>query len=299
MIKTYSKIAITILITVIASTSVYPQKPSELDYTPDMWDARLIKLLTLSGDLDSFTEASTRNEDTKASLNIDSIYSTLFDAVRTSRDLIEVYNVISCEPDREKARILVSQMIEAQVKFIELRMSFLDEKLPGTNSPALATYVTRLKHEVREVVLQLKSIDLGNTSSRKIRPPIDFSDAAKTSTKPKRTEESKGKSNSDPFVATYVGGNRAPEVTITNDSNRTLDLEVGTSKYQIKAKSNERIILDGGAYYFKASAPSVTPLEGLKDFQPGYVYTWTFYIVTTRSRTRTILPIPSRKKRRP
>ena len=86
-----------------------------------------------------------------------------------------------------------------------------------------------------------------------------------------------------PFTAVYVGGNSPPTVEVFNDSNRTLNLDLGQgtmTAYAIPSGESQKINLTEGIYNFKASAPRVRNLEGQDTFKKGYVYTWRFTIIT-------------------
>ncbi len=98
-------------------------------------------------------------------------------------------------------------------------------------------------------------------------------------------EETTPKKEDSPFTATYVGGNRPPEVEIFNDTDRTLYIDIGQSKmtaYTIPSKASKTIQLVDGNYNYKAAAPRVTPLQGKEDFKKGYRYTWRFRIITVK-----------------
>ncbi|MGI8545526.1 MAG: hypothetical protein ACR2MD_18880 [Aridibacter sp.] len=99
---------------------------------------------------------------------------------------------------------------------------------------------------------------------------------------PKAKDTKTKTQENSPFIATYVGGNRPPEVEISNDSDRTLYLDLGQDKiigYTILSGTRKIIQLDGGEYNFKATAPKVIPLEGKHKFQKGYRYIWRFTII--------------------
>lgn len=94
----------------------------------------------------------------------------------------------------------------------------------------------------------------------------------------------KPKENS-PFTATYVGGNRAPEVEIFNDTDRTLYFDFGQDKltpYTIPPQTSKKITLTEGSYKYKATVPRIVPLSGQENFRKGYAYTWRFAIITQR-----------------
>lgn len=94
--------------------------------------------------------------------------------------------------------------------------------------------------------------------------------------------QTKPNKENSPFTATYVGGNRLPELEVFNDSDRTLYFDFGQDEitaFTIPPKTSKRIKLTEGIYKYKATAPRVSPLEGQDSFRKGYVYTWRFTIV--------------------
>lgn len=83
------------------------------------------------------------------------------------------------------------------------------------------------------------------------------------------------------FVATYVGGNRPPQIEVKNTADRTMNLNFGGSKLVIPSGKSETIsTTDGGMFSFEATAPGIIPLKGERMFERGHVYTWTFFIRT-------------------
>ncbi len=85
------------------------------------------------------------------------------------------------------------------------------------------------------------------------------------------------------FVARYVGGNRPPQIEVKNVADRTLNLEFNGKKFVISSGQSEVInTTDDGMFSFEATAPGVIPLKGQRIFERGYVYTWTFYIRTSK-----------------
>ncbi|MBP6754758.1 MAG: hypothetical protein KA210_01325 [Bacteroidia bacterium] len=72
------------------------------------------------------------------------------------------------------------------------------------------------------------------------------------------------------------------EVSITNDSNRTMTLKLNSTTYKFNPKEKQDLILSPGDYSFRASAPNVIPNIGVKNFKLNGAYRWTFYIVTRR-----------------
>ena len=85
-----------------------------------------------------------------------------------------------------------------------------------------------------------------------------------------------------PFTATYVGGNKPPEVEVFNDTDRTLYLDIGQNKmiaYTIPPNTSKKIQLIAGEHNYKATAPRASSLQGTHDFKKGYRYTWRFVII--------------------
>ena len=104
---------------------------------------------------------------------------------------------------------------------------------------------------------------------------------------PKQTNQTvttQPKQNSQPvFERRYVGGNRPPQIAVTNDADVALTLNFGNSRFVIPAGQSQTInTTDGGVFSFVASAPGVESLSGEKNFERGYIYTWKFYVITVR-----------------
>ncbi len=87
-----------------------------------------------------------------------------------------------------------------------------------------------------------------------------------------------------PFVKQRSGNSYAtPVTTIQNDADKDLTIFIDDVKYQIPSKSTKTLTLSAGRHNYIATAPGVIPLSGSDVWELGYIYTWTFYIVT-RSR---------------
>ena len=109
----------------------------------------------------------------------------------------------------------------------------------------------------------------------------------KTNTKPPLISKvpqttTKSPTDNDSFVAVYKGNDAQPSINVVNDTNRTMTLLFGGVKYTIPSQKSQQITVDGGNYEFAVSATGVRTLTGVKRFDRGYGYTWTFTIVTTR-----------------
>lgn len=68
-----------------------------------------------------------------------------------------------------------------------------------------------------------------------------------------------------------------PYVIIKNDSEKTLYLKLGASRYVIEPNYTKRVDLTPGSYKFYASSPKVLPDIGEITFERGAYYTWRFY----------------------
>lgn len=120
---------------------------------------------------------------------------------------------------------------------------------------------------IAEEVLNNKT-NLPSTQSKKTTQPTD--------TQPKQD-------NQPVFERRYVGGNKPPQIIVTNDADEVLTLNFGGSKYTIPVGQTQTInTTDGGVFSFVASAPGIESLSGQKNFERGYIYTWRFYVITVR-----------------
>lgn len=87
--------------------------------------------------------------------------------------------------------------------------------------------------------------------------------------------------NSGPVLqAEKTSKNKAPEITINNDSDRNLTVKIGNQEHTLEAHSKRKITITAGNYRFYGSSPAVIPAIGEKSFLAGYSYNWTFYIGT-------------------
>lgn len=120
-----------------------------------------------------------------------------------------------------------------------------------------------------------------------------FSDSARTTAKPssspERVQERPLKRTQDsPFTATRRAVRTDPPlVKVRNSSAYILTLTVGVNEHKISAHQSAEFEVTPGNHPFHASAPGVRPLDGEETFQNGYEYSWTFTVVTTKSRSRT------------
>lgn len=71
---------------------------------------------------------------------------------------------------------------------------------------------------------------------------------------------------------------RSPELNVTNKTNRTLNLRLGTQRYTIEPFGSKTITVAAGSYNFYASVPRAYPLMGEKYWSDGVIYSWTFFI---------------------
>jgi uncharacterized protein YgiM (DUF1202 family) len=79
-----------------------------------------------------------------------------------------------------------------------------------------------------------------------------------------------------------TGSYKDPTVEVKNDSDRTMTLKLGETRYTLSPNESRLITLTPGKISFHASAPGVIPNFGEQIFELGYIYTWRFYIVTTQ-----------------
>lgn len=98
--------------------------------------------------------------------------------------------------------------------------------------------------------------------------------------KPRTT--TKQPTGDDKFKSVYTGSNAEPYITIINNTDRTINFELGGVKYSIITSKTQVINLDSGNYEYKVSAKGVSPLNGVKKFERGVSYTLTYTIVKTR-----------------
>lgn len=127
--------------------------------------------------------------------------------------------------------------------------------------------VERKFNRLSEIFLNDKT-NLPSTQSKKTIPP--------TNTQPKQD-------NQPVFERRYVGGNKPPQIIVTNDADEVLTLNFGGSKYTIPVGKTQTInTTEGGVFSFVASAPGIESLSGQKNFERGYIYTWRFYVITVR-----------------
>lgn len=84
-----------------------------------------------------------------------------------------------------------------------------------------------------------------------------------------------------PFSAERTDSYSDPTVYVSNESNKTLSLTIGSSKYTIGPGTNRSITIRPGSYRYVASAPGVIPAMGTHEWSVGYTYTWRFWIETT------------------
>jgi hypothetical protein len=79
-----------------------------------------------------------------------------------------------------------------------------------------------------------------------------------------------------------TGSYKNPTVEIKNDSDKTMTLKLGETRYSFAPNESRSITLTPGKINFHASAPSIIPNFGEQNFELGHIYTWRFYIVTKR-----------------
>lgn len=72
------------------------------------------------------------------------------------------------------------------------------------------------------------------------------------------------------------------EVEINNASSHTATIRIGGQYYKFKPWETRKITLSPGTYTIQASAPGVLPYIGSDKLEGGYIYSWKFYVRTTR-----------------
>ncbi len=90
------------------------------------------------------------------------------------------------------------------------------------------------------------------------------------------------KSNGSFIAASGNSSNNDSEAKIFNNTNITMSLKLNETVYRFSPQETKNITLIPGEYNFRASAPGVIPKIGTKDFENNRIYTWQFYIVTSR-----------------
>jgi uncharacterized protein YgiM (DUF1202 family) len=70
-----------------------------------------------------------------------------------------------------------------------------------------------------------------------------------------------------------------PEIEITNNTDLTMTLKIGSDKYIFKPQEVKKIVLNPSEYDYMASAPGVVPYYGTQNLNANYRYTWKFYII--------------------
>lgn len=79
-----------------------------------------------------------------------------------------------------------------------------------------------------------------------------------------------------------TGSSKNPTLEVKNDSDKTMTLKLGDTRYVFPPYESKTIPLSPARYSFHASAPNVIPDFGDQTFEIGYIYNWRFYIVTVR-----------------
>lgn len=73
-----------------------------------------------------------------------------------------------------------------------------------------------------------------------------------------------------------------PELQIYNNTELGLTLKMNTVTYYFAAQERRTISVSAGSYNYRASAPGVIPDIGLERLDNRTIYTWEFYIITSR-----------------
>lgn len=75
-------------------------------------------------------------------------------------------------------------------------------------------------------------------------------------------------------------------IKLNNDCYKTATITIGSKKYTIAPHSSITATgITAGKYKIIASAPGVIPYVGSETIEPGYLYSWKFYISSNTSTT--------------
>jgi hypothetical protein len=86
------------------------------------------------------------------------------------------------------------------------------------------------------------------------------------------------KTSADVFEERRTESTRNPEVTVKNDTDKTLTFNIDGKTYTIGAGYSQTVYLTEGRFRYYVSAPRVYPIIGEKYLSRGYMYSWTFFI---------------------
>ena len=73
-----------------------------------------------------------------------------------------------------------------------------------------------------------------------------------------------------------------PELQIYNNTRLALTLKMNEVTYQFQPQERRTLTVSSGSYNYRASAPGVIPDIGLERLDNRTIYTWEFYIITSR-----------------
>lgn len=77
--------------------------------------------------------------------------------------------------------------------------------------------------------------------------------------------------------------NKYADVSLTNDSNVTVKISIGSNSYTLSPNSSKKVKnIESGTYNIMASSPGIIPFVGVDTFEGGYEYSWKFYISYTK-----------------
>lgn len=86
--------------------------------------------------------------------------------------------------------------------------------------------------------------------------------------------------NAPPLDREYVGDDRDPELSVTNQESATdLNLRINGTLYVVRAGTTRTFNLKPGRYDYYGWSPGVSPAIGRDDLRTGTRYSWTFKIV--------------------
>lgn len=73
-----------------------------------------------------------------------------------------------------------------------------------------------------------------------------------------------------------------PEIAVQNASYLNINLKIGNQLIVIPANSNKSLKISQGTYKYYATAPGVFPSLGTQTFNNSNIYSWKFWVVTSR-----------------
>lgn len=88
------------------------------------------------------------------------VASTVFDHLFASYMVLALYRGVSSKTDRAGMRPLIKEALNYYARQVDDEIKVVNLALSHTESPAIATFGTQMKEELREIKSRLKSIEL-------------------------------------------------------------------------------------------------------------------------------------------